>query len=236
MTSEVGHNKNVANFKSLYQILQEMGTMYNPSNPLIALAVLEPIKTVLDGVVVTFNTKNPIYKNTVALRETSMKPLSKLTTRIVNSFRASGASASDIDNADSMARVVRGMRKIKKINPETQSTEGISTSRMSYDSRTANFDAMISFLEMHPLYAPNEPELQIAALKQFNLLQKQQNADVNQTTNELLTARVSRDGALYNETNGAVSLAPIIKNYLKSLGEPGKPYYKVAVRLKFRNI
>lgn len=233
MASEVGHNKNVANFKSLYQILEEMGPMYNPSNPSIALTALEPIKTVLDDVIETFNTKNPLYKNAVAQRETNMAPLSKLTTKIVNSFRASGAPASDIENAESMARVIRGMKTAKKIDPETQSTEGISTSRMSYDSRTANFDAMISFLETHALYAPNETDLQILALKQFNLLQKQQNTNINYATNELLTARTARNGALYNETTGAVNLAPTIKNYLKSLGDSAKPYYKSAVRLKF---
>ncbi len=31
-TSETGHSKNVASFSSAYQILQEMGTLYNPSN------------------------------------------------------------------------------------------------------------------------------------------------------------------------------------------------------------
>jgi hypothetical protein len=235
MASEVGHNKNVANFKSLYQILEEMGTMYNPSYPAITLTALEPIKTVLDEVVVTFNTKNPLYKNAVAQRETNMAPLSKLTTRIVNSFRASGASAPDIENADSMARVIRGHKRLAKVNPETASPETISTSRMSYDSRTANFDALISFLESQSVYAPNENDIKLPQLKQINLSQKQQNAAVNQAANELLTARVSRNNALYSETDGIIRLIPIIKNYLKSLGEQGKPYYKVAVRLKFRN-
>jgi hypothetical protein len=30
--SETGHNINVANFSTAYQILDEMGTLYNPSN------------------------------------------------------------------------------------------------------------------------------------------------------------------------------------------------------------
>lgn len=233
MVSEVGHNKNVANFKSLYQILEEMGTLYNPSNPAIVLTILEPIKTVLDGVIETFNTKNPLYKNAVAQRETNMAPLSKLTTRIVNSFRASGASALDIENADGMARVIRGYKRSAKVNPETASPETISTSRMSYDSRTANFEALISFLESQSVYAPNEDDIKLLQLKQVNLSQKQQNAAVNQAANELLTARVSRNNALYSETVGIIHLVPLIKNYLKSLGESGKPYYKTAVRLKF---
>ncbi len=235
MASEVGHNKNVANFKSLYQILEEMGTLYNPANPAIALATLAPLKTALDNVIEEFNIKNPLYKNAVALRQTNMKPLSKLTTRIANSFRASEASEADVNNVDSMAKVIRGMKN-KSINPEKESSEGISTSRMSYDNRTANFDALISFLETHPNYAPNETDIKITALKQFNLLQKEHNANVNQTANQLLTARGARNVVLYHPAIGIVILAPKIKNYLKSLGEPGKPYYKQAVRLKFSNI
>lgn len=233
MASEVGHNKNAANFKSLFQILEEMGSMYNPSNPAITLANLAPIKQTLDDVITTFNQKNPLYKNAVAQRETHMASLSKLTTRIVNSFRASGASPSDIDNADSLARLIRGSSRKSKANPETASPETISTSRMSYDSRTANFDAMINYLERHPSYAPNEDAIAIASLKAINLQQKQENVTVNQTANELLTARSSRNRILYDSSTGAVQYTPIIKSYLKSLGDAGKPYYKSAVRLKF---
>jgi hypothetical protein len=43
-SSETGHNKNVANFSKAYQILEEMETLYNPSNPNISLANLVPIK------------------------------------------------------------------------------------------------------------------------------------------------------------------------------------------------
>ncbi len=44
-TSETGHNKNVANFSSAYQILEEMGAIYNPSNTNLLLANLQPKKS-----------------------------------------------------------------------------------------------------------------------------------------------------------------------------------------------
>ena len=43
-TSETGHNINAANFGKAYQILTEMGTLYNPSNPSLLLTALEPKK------------------------------------------------------------------------------------------------------------------------------------------------------------------------------------------------
>ncbi len=234
--SEVGHNKNAANFKSLYQILEEMGTLYNPSNPAIALSAMQPriaeLETVMEGV----SQKNSLYSNAVALRETKMKPLSKLTTRIANSFRSSGASSADVENVESKVKKIRGEGRAKKINPETASDESISTSQMSYDNRTANFADLITFLETQPSYNPNEDELKIPQLKAENLIHKQNNSSVNTASNGLLTARTNRNTSLYSPATGVVLLAPTIKEYIKSVGDAGKPYYKAAVKLKFTNI
>lgn len=232
MASEVGHNKNAANFKSLYQILEEMGTLYNPSNPAIELSAMQPKIAELESVTEIFNAKNPAYKNAVAQRATHTKPLSKLITRVLNNFKASGASEQDIENAKSLAKLIRGGSR-RKVNPETASANTISTSRMSYDNRTANFEALIGFLESHPTYAPNEDEIKIVTLKSVNTEQKSQNAAVNHAANELLTARIARNNTLYNATVGVVHLVRPIKDYLKSLGETGNSYYKAAVRLKF---
>lgn len=235
-SSEVGHNKNVANFKSLYQILEEMGELYNPVNAAIQLTNLKPLRTVLDQVIEEFNDKYPLYKNAVAERETATAPLSKLTTRVINAFRASSVTASDIENAESMARVIRGFSKPKKTDIENDSTENISTSRMSYDNRVANFEAMLSYLSTHGGYNPNEQDISIVPLRDLCLLLKGLNEKVNKTTNELVTARTARNNVLYKEATGVVNLVPIVKKYLLSLGDSGKPYYKLVVRLKFTNL
>ena len=59
-TSETGHNKNVANFSTAYQILEEMGSLYNPSNAKIQLANLDPIRASLQNVITELNYKKPI--------------------------------------------------------------------------------------------------------------------------------------------------------------------------------
>ena len=64
-SSETGHNKNVANFSTGYQILEEMGALYNPSNAKIQLVNLDPIRTSLQTVITELNNKKPIYKNAV---------------------------------------------------------------------------------------------------------------------------------------------------------------------------
>jgi hypothetical protein len=60
--SETGHNKNVANFSSAYQIFEEMGSLYNPSNANLKLSNLDPIKTEVAGVITVLNDKKPVYK------------------------------------------------------------------------------------------------------------------------------------------------------------------------------
>jgi hypothetical protein len=75
--SETGHNKNVANFSSAYQILEEMGAMYNPSNSNLLLANLQPKKVSLNTTITVLNSKKPIYKNAVADREVALLHLEK---------------------------------------------------------------------------------------------------------------------------------------------------------------
>ena len=79
--SEVGHGKNAANLASGIQILEEMGNLYNPTNPNIFLPNLNTIKAELNNVITVLNTKKPIYKNAVANREILIAPLSKKTTK-----------------------------------------------------------------------------------------------------------------------------------------------------------
>ncbi len=61
-SSETGHNKNVANFSAAYQILEEMGSTYNPSNANLKLATLDPIRINLSGVITVLNEKNQFIK------------------------------------------------------------------------------------------------------------------------------------------------------------------------------
>ena len=83
-TSETGHAKNIANFGTAIQILQEMAGLYNPSNPQIAIANLQTVKQNLEQSITNLNTRFPIYKNAVASRENAIEPVGKLMTRISN--------------------------------------------------------------------------------------------------------------------------------------------------------
>ena len=164
-SSEVGHNKNVANFSTAYQILEEMGTLYNPSNTNILLPNLAPKKTDLAATINVLNKQNPIYKNAVADREDEIAPMSKLTTRSLNFSNSTAISEKDKENLQSQAKKIRGDKKLKAENPETAESDAISTSQMSYDSRIANFSTFISQQASHPEYIPNQNDLKLAHYK-----------------------------------------------------------------------
>jgi hypothetical protein len=234
--SETGHKKNVANFSSLSQILQEMGAVYNPSNQNIQLVALNPINTALIATMKGIDQKKPIYTNAVADRENTIAPLAKKTTRILNSFKSLSVSATDKENVASMVKKIRGDKKPLKVNPDNAEVKAISTSQQSYDSRIANFDTLIELVASHSLYSPNEEELKIENLQSYHQTLSELNGKVNTAGNTIITARKQRNDMLYKGDNNAIQLVKDIKSYLKSLGEAGLPYYKAAVKLKFVEI
>ena len=234
-SSEVGHNKNVANFSTAVQVLTEMGTLYNSSNTRITIQKLELSRTTLTGLITELNTKIPAYRNAVVNRETATEPLSKLMTKIINNAKGSGIPAAEIENLYAQVKKIRGNSTKKATKLENTESETISTSQMSYDSRIANLGLFIEQLATHPQYNPNENELKITNLQEYRNQLIELSIQVNATGNALITARSNRNQALYFGENNIIQLIKEIKAYLKSVGDPAKPYLAAITKLKFTN-
>ena len=235
-TSEVGHAKNVANLGTGIQILQEMGTLYNPSNTNIQLDNLVAIKTAIDSTITNLNNKIPSYKNAVANREVAIAQVGKTTTKVLNFSKSLNISTTDKENILSQVKKVRGETKAKAVNPETSETTGISTSQMSYDSRIANLTLLIALVDSHPEYQPNEHDIKVAVLQTYQQELSTLSSFVNAAGNELITARLNRNNAMYLTDNNILKLMNETKAYLKSLGQEAQPYYKAFVKLKFKGL
>ena len=110
---ETGHNKNVANFSSAYQILEEMGAIYNPSNSNLLLANLQPKKVSLVATITVLNEKKPIYKNAVADREVAIAPLGKRMSKAGNYSKSIDISATDKENIASQVKKLEATKKQK---------------------------------------------------------------------------------------------------------------------------
>jgi hypothetical protein len=235
-TTETGHNKNVANFSAAFQILEEMGSLYNPSNTKIQLAMLNPIRDALQAIISELNHKKPIYKNAVVARKVAIAPLGKLMTKSLNYSKSIAISTTDKENIIKQAIKIRGDLKTKASIAEATATSSNSTSQLSYDIRIANLGAYIKQLASHEVYAPNETEIQIVSLQAVhsNLITLSQ--AVNTAANALITARAKRNTILYQDEAGVIQIIKEIKAYLKSLGTEGEPYYKAIVKLQFKGL
>lgn len=233
-TSETGHVKNVANFGTAIQLLQEMGSLYNPSNTNLNLSNLLIAKQNLDQSIANLNLKIPIYKNAVANREKAIEPIGKIMTRVRNFVKSTTIPDAGKETISAQVKKIRGDIKPKKINPESSDTNSISTSQQSYDSRIANLATLIEQLNSHPQYIPNEEELKTQTLLNFQQQLVALSNDVNSAGNSLITARKERNDLMYNTSDNALKLIQDAKAYVKSLGDSAQPYYKALVKLQFR--
>ncbi len=236
-TSEVGHNKNVANFGYTCQIVTEMGSMYNPSNVNIKLPALTTMNTAIGLSMDNISIKIPIYKNLVADRDNLISPLPSLVTRIYNYSKSTSITKNDEQHIFSIVKKMRGGSGKKKVaDPAVTATKSISTSQRSIDNMVGNFKLLIDQVSSFPSYLPNEEDLQIASLEGYYNNLKSLNSQVNGAIDTLITARKDRDDLLYNNENNVILLVNDIKAYLKSLGANARPYYKAVVALKFKKM
>jgi hypothetical protein len=234
-TSEVGHNKNVANFGYTCQIVTEMGALYAPSNPSIKLPALTTVNTGLIGSLQNINQKIPIYRNLVAEREIKMTNLRFLATKIYNFSKSIAISKAEKENVNRLVKKVRGDTKVKMVlDPTDTSSKTISTAQTSYDNTIDFFDKLIDQIDSYPEYIPNEDDLKIVNLKLMYDDLKNLNNEVNASIITLITARKQRNDLLYFNDDNAIRLVRDIKSYLKSLGADALPYYKAVVALKLR--
>lgn len=240
-TSETGHAKNVANFDELISFVTGYRESYNPSKATIKLDALKALSDHAKTSINAVSSMEPAYKSAVAAREVVFIPLSKLTTRIMNSIRATDTTVQVDENARTLVRKIQGVRATaKKTEDEKKALAEkgkevveISTSQMSYDSRLDNFFKLIQLLSSVPEYNPNETELKIEHLNTILDDLKAKNAAVVESYIPLSNARISRNNLLYKENTGLYDVALDVKNYIKSVFGATSPQYKQVSKIKF---
>ncbi|MFY0483075.1 hypothetical protein ACI6PS_10745 [Flavobacterium sp. PLA-1-15] len=235
--SEVGHAKNAANLVKLQEITVEMGPLYQPANTNIQPAALNTFTQKVTENAAQFSAQIKPYQNAIAAREDLFKPLFKLNTKVLNSFKAFQPSDNIEQILINLVKKLKGERikPIKEDKTETEKNKHISVAQLSYDSQISHFEDIIAFLATQPQYTPNETELTIASLRQYLEALKATNKLASQMTVKLITIRIQRNKLLYNDPVNVIDLADTVKNYLKSV-EDAKDYYKAAVKLKFTTI
>ena len=224
-TSETDHAKNVANFEELFNYAVSYNQDYNPSREALQVEALQITLTNGKKCMADYNSAFSPYKMAAAERKVAFEPLSKLTTRLLNSLKATETTVQMDETAQSLARKIKGERaSAKNENDPAQQGESsdaeakqISASQISYDNRLDNFSKFILHLQNIPQFKPNETELKHEALQAVydNMAEKNNKAKLTGIT--LSNARIARDKVLYEPLTGLVDIASDTKTYIKSL-------------------
>jgi len=238
--AETGHARNVERFTQLLSFVTSYGADYAPSNTTITTLNLQTKLTAslvgIDGV----STAHAGLKVAVNDRENTFADLRPLTTRVVNSFAASGAPQNAVDDAKTLKRKIDGVRAkaLPQDNPNTPEDEsqGNSVSQRSYTQLTEHLDNLIELLDNSGTYNPNETELQIGALQAYSTSLKNANTNVINNTTPVSNKRIARDEVLYADGTGLVDLAGLVKKYVKSLYGADSPQYQQISGLEFSRV
>jgi len=221
-TSETGHAKNLANFKTLNVYVGKL-PKYNPSKPSLAMPAM--LQKAEDGTAVmkAVNIAHTPYSKAVDEQEVAFMPLSALITRVGKSFKLSVENPQDADTLMAHSKRIRGISGKSKppaaVDGRTDANveESKSKSTQSYDFKVENLDRLVTHLESSPNYAPNEVELQTATLRAYHGSIKKLTEDVDGFFTNLKNARQERDIVFYDPKNGLVAMANDAKGYIASV-------------------
>lgn len=239
-TSETGHDKNVANFENLISFCSGYGLTYNPSKAGLKILQLQAQLAACKANIIAVTNASVAYNNAVNARKLAFEGLQKLSTRLINAFDVSGASTEAVKDARSVNRKISGSRLTKadagiapdpteENMPAPLTPKKISSSQKSYSSLIEHFAKLITILSAEPSYLPNENDLKIAALNTLLANLKNLNTAVINAYTNVSNARIIRDTALYNLTNGLCPVAKEVKMYVKSVfGSSGAQYKQVS--------
>ncbi|MDR6968489.1 hypothetical protein J2X31_002512 [Flavobacterium arsenatis] len=236
-TSEKGHAKNIANGLLLITHIEDMSETYNPSNPNLQLVKLQELHTEASKEQSKVNTSLSPYSLAVDQREEIFAPLSKKLTKLKKAYKSTlDVSTAQVEDFMTISRKIKGTSKPAKINENDTSEEKKqhSTSQLSYDQRTNNYEILISLLENTPNYKPNETEYQVDTLKNEREEMLKLTKNVGKTFVPLNNARSSRNNIMYITKDNYVETFTKAKDYLATILDTKSSQYKAIAKINFK--
>lgn len=251
--NETGHAINVANLQQLISIVTGMGATYDPSNPLLKLVGLNAKFTSAGGSIDGLTTKNAQQDSLETDRNNLFAPLGSRVTKAVGYYSSTGTAANKIEDAKEFKRKIDG----KRAKPLPKDGGGDvpagggpvpvpptpvdlpptkSVSQQSYTQKVEHLDGLIEVFKTDALYAPNETELKVTGVGGLNTYSTQlhaANAAVIDAITATTSARQTRNVELYDPTTGLVTVARLVKAYIKGLFGASSPQFKQVAGIKF---
>lgn len=241
--TEKGNAKNVANFSKLITVCKSFGTKYNPSKTAIKVANLDAKLVVFQQQLQDTKDTDEAESTARNQRKTGFKDYNKYSTRVLSALKATDATQETIDDAISINKKIQGERitDLPKAKPavdgkEAEEVKTISTSQKSYTNIVDHFKKFKTLLiAQGAIYAPNETDLQVAALTTYITNLDTLNKAVDTAEIAASNARIARDHSYYDEKTGLVDIAAAVKDYVKSVYNAGSPEHKLVTAIQFTN-
>ena len=243
--NDSGNAVNVSNFKLLIEVASSYKLDYKPSNPALTVAALTAKWTTADTSQSLINAANEKATPLIHNREALFAPLNKIITRSLNSFNSIQVLPTTKDSAKSIADSIRGNSKYfpvvvpVKVDPVTKlvippdTIVHISTSHQSFVMRVDSLDKYIQLVKQEPLYVPAEIDIAVDGLVTLYTSLKAANQGIGAVLTPVDNARINRNEALYNTTDGIFELQKLVKNYVISLYGEGTDKTRMVTKIKF---
>lgn len=238
MANETGDMKILGNFRKLIDLIIG-ATLYDPTNVVLTVASLEAMLAAAIAAVEDIAVKMAPNKFAINARQEAYADAIATIRGSRNILKASGASAKTMEDADTFARKIFGLRKSKKKTddpntPANEANQNYSASQQSYDAILGNINSYIEIVKGEPLYGPNEAQYKTTTLETMSDDLETKNNAVSTTFVPLNTARSLRDDLLYTGENCLCNVAALVKAYIKAIHGASSQIYKSINALSFR--
>lgn len=218
---KTGTLKNVAAFEKLVGICNDLGARYNPSKSELSTTALSALLEQAHNRIEEVEKARTNYVVAINERQASFAQLNPLAIRIVRAMVASRATPEALHDARALKRKLNPSRSNAQpeVNPAeegstTQKSYGVS--HLDYENRVGVFSQLIKLAQSTAVYAPNEPDLKLSALKAYLAELRACSHAVIVTGNALANARNKRNDALSGK-GSMHEIGTAVKAYIRSV-------------------
>lgn len=232
----MSHVKNMQAFEKLTGLCTGYGGSYNPGQQNLQVDALIAKLNNAQQVLMEVTETQTVYDNATNSREALFHRLRKLSSRILSVLKGSGVDDLTLKDARASFRKLWGKR-ISKPPEVVKEGEAVPKSPSVYGTDFAStvyhFAKLVETVSAAPRYQPNEPELQVEALRQtLNALQSA-NERVVQAEVQRVMARKKRNDLFYENEDSLHQTLKATKSYVRgALGFLSTEHIQIA-RLRF---
>ncbi len=231
-----GNVNQVAAYGKLVGICNDLGARYNPSKAALMPTALATLHEQAQQSLEAVNVARVNYVLAINARQDLYAGVYPMAARIVRALAASESSRENIRDAKMLKRKLAARSKPTGVVMSVSGEEGSPAptsgriSRLDYGGQVDTFSSLVQLVQSLPSYAPNESDLQVAALRTMVADLRNASRTVANSANALSNARMHRNKVLFGK-DGMFETGNAVKDYIRSVfgvsSEPAKQVGKL---------